>query len=304
MGMRPFNLPEDIFADKKSQADELIFHAYAAPAGAFEGRSVLNMNAVSLVISGEKTIYFAEKKVDIKADEFHFLSSGNCLVSMRLSAKTRFRSILIFFSNAMLSGFHAKYRDRIASLAGTHKADQPYLAFKKDGFINGFIASLEGMLGGGSGGAGGSGSGSGISPAMKKVKFEELMLYLLEAHPLRFLSFQCSKSALPEDMAIRRAVENNLTTNIGLEEIAFLANVSLSTFKRRFAKLYGAPPNKWILQKRMETARDLLLQGRERPSEIFHKVGYRNHSSFTQSFKQAFGLTPRAFLARNPDVRR
>ncbi|MEO7424733.1 MAG: AraC family transcriptional regulator, partial [Fibrobacteria bacterium] len=246
--MRPFNLPEDIFADKKSQADELIFHAYAAPAGEFEGRSVLNKNAVSLVISGEKTIHFAEKKVDIKADEFHFLSSGNCLVSMRLSAKTRFRSILIFFSNATLSGFHAKYRDRIAALAGASKADQPYLAFKKDAFINGFIASLEGMLGG----------GGGISPAMKKVKFEELMLYLLERHPQRFLSFQCSKSALPEDMAIRRAVENNLTTNIGLEEIAFLANVSLSTFKRRFAKIYGAPPNKWILQKRMETARDLL----------------------------------------------
>jgi len=68
--------------------------------------------------------------------------------------------------------------------------------------------------------------------------------------------------------------------------------LSLSTFKRKFIKLYGIAPSKWFLQKRMELASALLKTGREKPSEIYFKVGYESHSSFTHSFKQVFGLTP------------
>ena len=85
--------------------------------------------------------------------------------------------------------------------------------------------------------------------------------------------------------------------NISLEELAFLCNVSLSTFKRRFVKIYGSAPNKWILQKRMELAKKLLHHN-EKPGEVFYKVGYENHSSFSQSFKQAFGITPKQFQMR------
>ena len=96
--MNIFNLPEDIFPDKNG-TDTIIIHDYLAPAGFFSGKSVLHKNAVSLVISGRKTMHFAEKMVHIEADEFHFLSSGNCLVSMKLSDRNEFRSILIFFSH-------------------------------------------------------------------------------------------------------------------------------------------------------------------------------------------------------------
>jgi AraC-like DNA-binding protein len=42
----------------------------------------------------------------------------------------------------------------------------------------------------------------------------------------------------------------------------------------------------------MELATALLKTGGEKPSEIYFKVGYESHSSFTHSFKQVFGLTP------------
>ncbi|WP_374755933.1 helix-turn-helix domain-containing protein [Emticicia agri] len=84
---------------------------------------------------------------------------------------------------------------------------------------------------------------------------------------------------------------NNLT----LEELAFLCNTSLSTFKRRFMKLYGMPPNKWILQRRMEKAAHLLKNYHIRTSEVFYQVGYENHSSFSQSFKHTFGKTPKEY---------
>jgi AraC-like DNA-binding protein len=70
--------------------------------------------------------------------------------------------------------------------------------------------------------------------------------------------------------------------------------MSLSTFKRKFEKIYGMPPNKWILQQRMELARNLLLHSHEKPSDVYHKVGYENHSSFSQAFKQYHGVTPKS----------
>jgi AraC-like DNA-binding protein len=292
--MNIFNLPEDIFPDKNG-TDTIIIHDYLAPAGFFSGKSVLHKNAVSLVISGRKTMHFAEKMVHIEADEFHFLSSGNCLVSMKLSDRNEFRSMLIFFDNKVLNDFYVKYDSVIAGIRKKLSIQhEPYIAIKKDAFVENFIGSLQLLLQ----------TNQAISHEMKLLKFEELMLHILEKYPASILSFQNTKNRDFNDLEIRKAVETNILSNIHLEDMAFLCNMSLSTFKRRFAKIYGSPPNKWMLQKRMEVARDLLLVHGEKPGEVFYKVGYENHSSFTQSFKQTFGQTPKDFQLRHLNARR
>ena len=284
--MTIFNLPNDIFTEKENTSESILFHNYFAPAETFRGKSILSKNAISLVISGEKTMHFAEKKVTIHDDEFHFLSAGNCLVSMKLSDKIPFRSILIFFDNNALSNFYLKYNNKITEIKDREQIpSEPYLAFKKDAFVLNFIDSLKLLFQ----------SNPKVSSEMKQLKFEELMLHLLEKYPRLLLSFQTSKNKDFDDYEIRKAVETNITNNISLEEIAFLCNTSLSTFKRRFVKIYGTSPNKWMLLKRMELAKDLLLHHHEKPSEIFYKLGYENHSSFTQSFKQTYGITPKEF---------
>jgi AraC family transcriptional regulator, exoenzyme S synthesis regulatory protein ExsA len=283
--MKVYTLPDDITTIGK-KSDSIIFHRYDAPVGSFHGKSILSKNAISLVMSGEKTMHFAEKKVVIKDDEFHFLSRGNCLVSMKLSDKIPFKSILIFFDDKVLLDFHLKYASKISRLKkSTTPTPEPYIAFKKDAFVLNYIYSLNLLLL----------NASSISSEMKQIKFEELMLHLLEKYPHQILAFQSSKRTDFDDFEIRKAVETNVTNNISLEDLAFLCNISLSTFKRRFEKIYGMPPNKWMVRKRMEIAKEFLLHDRQKPSEVYHQVGYANHSSFSQSFKQIFGATPKAF---------
>jgi AraC-like DNA-binding protein len=48
-------------------------------------------------------------------------------------------------------------------------------------------------------------------------------------------------------------------------------------------------------------AKSLLLQN-ENPSEVFYKVGYESHSSFSQSFKRVQGISPKKFQERNLTV--
>lgn len=281
-----FNLPRDIFPANQNLGERIIFHQYAAPMGSFSGRSLLSQNAISLVISGEKTMHFAEKSVRINASEFHFLSTGNCLVTMKLNEAIPFKSFLIFFDDSILTDFYLKHYQRIAEIQDKYKpAIEHYLAFKKDGFILNFIDSLNLLLQ----------SKTKISMEMKLLKFEELMLYLLESYPERILSFQPAKDSELDDFQVKKVVESNILSHISIEEMAFLCNMSLSTFKRRFARIFRTSPSKWILQRRMERAKEMLQHNGTKPGDIYYQLGYENHSSFTKSFRQTFGVTPGEF---------
>ncbi len=280
-----FNLPQDIFPDNPKANDSIIIHAYSAPVGSFKGKSILHKNAISLVISGEKTMHFADKSVYINPDEFHFLSAGNCLVTMNLSPKQAFSSILIFFDDEVLAGFYLKYNELITRIKSKEKIEnEPYLAFKKDAFVLNFISSLNLLIS----------NNHELSMQMRQLKFEELMLHLLEKYPARILSFQNIKNKNLSAFHIRKVVETNVVNNMGIDDMAFLCNMSISTFKRRFAEIYKTSPAKWILQRRMELAKEL-LQNNEKPGEVFYKIGYQNHSSFSQAFKQTYGITPKEF---------
>ena len=102
-----------------------------------------------------------------------------------------------------------------------------------------------------------------------------------------------------DEIRIRQAVLTHMDSHITVEELAFLCNMSLSTFKRRFDSLYGTSPSKWLLQQRMKKAAELLKGGDLKPSEIYYGLGYENLSSFIQSFKQIHGVTPKQYQLSN-----
>lgn len=276
------NLPQDRFEGIQKGVQ---FYDYIAKASAFQGKCVLNTNAISLVISGSKRMMFADKTVNINSDEFHMLSAGNCLASIELSKDQEFRSILVFFDNRVLTDFYLKYKDLCDHKPKPH---QSYLAFKKDAFIQHYIDSLHLLMQSGR-----------ILEEMSQLKFEELMVYLIKKSPAEILSFQIKTRSDFDDFQIRKTVETNIDSDLTLDDLAFLCNMSLSTFNRRFAKIYNMTPRQYILERRMTLAKQLLEQNREKPSEVYHKVGYESHSSFSQAFKQTFGVTPSEYANKN-----
>lgn len=279
-------LPMDLFPDALSE--KVIFHYYSARPSAARMRGILHRNAISLVIQGEKKIHFAEKTMNINDGEFHFLSAGNCLVPMEFIKHQVFSIILLFFDDSTLQEIIAKHRGWQAGVADT---PLPYLSIPKDDFIRNYITSLQWLI-----------HQPHFSAGMKLLKFEELILYLLEKHPSALMSFQRKPHDDDAERKLRQVMETNITNNLSVEELAFLCNISVSTFKRRFTKVYGTSPNKWLLMRRMEIAASLLQHSSEKPSEVFYKIGYQNHSSFSESFKQVYGSTPREYQARKLSV--
>ena len=242
---------------------------------------VLQNYLFSLLVEGTKAVHTAHNSIAIDNEKFLLLLSGNYLVTEKIaSSDGRFQSVLIFFTQEALNVFFSKFADVIIETRNIPL--EQVQVFTKDQYLKNFIDSLLLM----------SGNGKEMTATIQKIKLEELLLYLCYHYPEKMAQLKLRANISITEIEIKNLVESNIGSNITLDELAFLCNLSLSTFKRKFIKLYGIAPSKWFLQRRMELATALLRTGKETPSEIYYKVGYESHSSFTHSFKQVFGLTP------------
>ena len=99
-------------------------------------------------------------------------------------------------------------------------------------------------------------------------------------------------------MRFVQTVEANKLTKLSVGELAFLAGMSVSSFKRAFEKEYATSPSKWFQQQRLQHAAFRIQREHLRATEVFEDAGYENLSSFVQAFKQQFGQTPKQYGAQ------
>lgn len=98
--------------------------------------------------------------------------------------------------------------------------------------------------------------------------------------------------AVPERADLVSFMQHNYRINVKLEELAQLSGRSLSTFNREFRKLFNDSPHQWILRKRLQEARDLLITTSLTPSQIYLDLGFEDLAHFSRAFKRLFGKTP------------
>lgn len=247
----------------------------------------MQKNLFSFLLEGEKVVHRPGEPLHIYPGQFLLIAGGgNCLMTEKMSINNRYHSLLFFFDDSVLKDFFLKYPGAGGEFTG-RRGEEPLVCFEGDAFIRNYLYSLQLLVQ----------THPFLPEELHVLKLEELLFYLATRYPEILFSFRLSEQTDASDRQLQAAVEGNLNQAVTVEELAFVCNMSLSTFKRRFARLYGTSPNKWLLQKRMEHAA-VLLRGQEKPSEVYYKVGYENHSSFTQSFKQVYGMTPKEFQQR------
>jgi AraC-like DNA-binding protein len=145
------------------------------------------------------------------------------------------------------------------------------------------------------------------------LKFiESLQLYLLEPErideyltklkllELLFNLAQVESAILPQLMDLRphfrgditTTVEDNITSPMSLAQLAELTGRSLSSFKRDFLAVYNMPPSTWVRQRRLEKARELLLNTTMTVTDVCYTLGFENLAHFSRLFKSRFGYSP------------
>jgi AraC family transcriptional regulator len=90
-------------------------------------------------------------------------------------------------------------------------------------------------------------------------------------------------------------VEANLEKGITIRELAAVAELSPHHFIRMFRETVGVTPHQYVLERRLDRARELLQRRTMRLAEIGLHVGFGSQSHFTTAFHRAFGVTPAEF---------
>jgi AraC-like DNA-binding protein len=92
----------------------------------------------------------------------------------------------------------------------------------------------------------------------------------------------------------KRLMDERFCAEVDLDGMAESVFVSKFHFVRQFSRVYGQTPHRYLTERRMEAAKELLAEGLE-VGVVCWRVGFSSVPSFTAVFKRYIGWTPAAY---------
>jgi AraC family transcriptional regulator len=93
---------------------------------------------------------------------------------------------------------------------------------------------------------------------------------------------------------VRDFVGDNLSRDIGLAEMAGVANLSRYHFSRQFKCATGLSPHQYVIGRRVERARELLQKTDLAVGDVASAVGFSHQSHLARYVRRRFGVAPSA----------
>ncbi|NOH63517.1 helix-turn-helix transcriptional regulator [Vibrio sp. RE88] len=119
---------------------------------------------------------------------------------------------------------------------------------------------------------------------------------------LHVISYLAGPKKLTELLlGVRKGLKRNLerllasknVIHLTVTDLAQLSGRSLSSLNRDFKALYKVTPQKWLRDKKLAHAMELLNNHGFSVTQTANEVGYDNVSQFSRAFKLRYGLSPR-----------
>jgi AraC family transcriptional regulator len=94
-------------------------------------------------------------------------------------------------------------------------------------------------------------------------------------------------------------IEANLDQDLALPQLAELAGLSLSHFKTLFRRTAGLPLHQYVIRRRVERAREMLMRGDLPISQVALEVGFAHQSHMARHFRRLLGTSPSRLARRD-----
>jgi AraC family transcriptional regulator len=98
--------------------------------------------------------------------------------------------------------------------------------------------------------------------------------------------------AVWQERRVKEIIDANLDGEITVMQLAAACGLSGHHFSRAFRHSTGVAPHQWLLQRRIEKAKQLLRQSRLPLSEVAAVCGFAHQSHFTRVFARLVGVSP------------
>ncbi|CAD0008387.1 Exoenzyme S synthesis regulatory protein ExsA [Flavobacterium chungangense] len=242
----------------------------------------VSSHVLSVVLKGTLNIetYYEEERFCVNQNQLVFIPKGRYMISDVLPENGEFEAVFYFFEENIINEFLTKINP-VKTLGPT-----PSLLLEYAENIRIFTESILKVY------------TEKANKEVVKLKLLEL-LYLIYHSPQQnhliqiLLSLNTRKKRNLEGLMLE-----NFDKPLSVEDYAFLAGRSISSFNRDFQRKFEIPPKKWIIQKRLEKAVELLTDTNLNIAQISLEVGYENVSYFINLFGKQFGVSPKQFLLK------
>lgn len=131
------------------------------------------------------------------------------------------------------------------------------------------------------------------------LKLKEIILLLSQTKNAEAVQLILSQLFSPTTYTFKQIIEANLFSQLTIEELAERNNLSVSSFKREFAKLYNDTPASYIKNKKLEKAAELLVVSDQRITDIAFDCGFNDLANFTKSFNDKYNSSPSSYRQEN-----
>jgi AraC family transcriptional regulator len=108
-----------------------------------------------------------------------------------------------------------------------------------------------------------------------------------------------SRRALPERRLrdVLEYIEAHLDEDLTLAELAAVARFSVSHFKPLFKQAVGVPVHRYVVERRVERARLLVLEGGRTMADVAAETGFTHQSHMARCMRRVLGLSPSQLAA-------
>lgn len=246
----------------------------------------LEQHLIMVILKGKKVMISTEQDITVHKNELLFLQKGAYLTSEKILEEGEFSSLLFFIQEEFLNQFKEKYN---SYLKNTENAITPKM-FKVEGssnlstYVNSLLPYFDNQ--------------QKLAQPILQLKIEELLLSLLFSDKKRQFHNYLLSLGKTANTSFKDTIEKSIFKNLTVEERAFLSNLSVSSFKRKFKEVFQDSPAHWLREQRLKRAKVLLNSTDKNIAEISYKVGFESPSHFIHIFKKKYGTTPKKSMTK------
>jgi AraC-like DNA-binding protein len=229
------------------------------------------------LVAGTMISYDGNKEYVMQAGDYGFAKRNHLIKYIKTPPPNgKFKAISAIFGQEFLRTFSEEYgytADAVVNKTAITKLD-------KHPLLDNYIASLTPYL---------PMTGQEKEHFLS-LKNRELLLITLKLNPaLRNELFDFSE---PGKIDLESFMNQNFRFNVSLQRFGYLTGRSLTSFKRDFEKIFNKAPGRWLLEKRLQEAYFLMEKKGEKPTDVYHEVGFEDLSHFSFAFKKMYGMSP------------
>ena len=132
-----------------------------------------------------------------------------------------------------------------------------------------------------------------------RMQAASLLYQILHDMLLAKVRAAVNPAAYQQTLPAQEYMSAHFTDPITLDQLADLCGVSVTHFRRLFRQAYNASPIDYLLNLRLEKAKDLLVIHDLKLDVIAELSGFQSASYFVRYFKQRTGITPAQYRRLN-----